>query len=293
MEIFRHDAGVPRTAGSGNHPGHEIRKNPRKNQEAPAIPGTETKNRGSFLQVRGQRHSTGDDVEKDVPLRAQQHQKHRGDFQSATQTNQKQQNHREKRRGGNRSGHLRQRLSDAGKLRMRADVHTHGNGPQRPEEQRSVDAKKSERGAAQQIDVVFGVQLHQLERGVVQRQCQSRESQGSEKIAQPLARLLLFRRGEGGRGAARAHSQRKRNPVDDGAQQQAPQTNDDGSAAEEGQQRSLRRTGTFHLLKFEFISPHDHRPPDQLVQQDDYTNHGREAPEDRAGVAVAGGGLQK
>ena len=70
MKIFRNDAGVPRTAGSGDHAGDQIGENAGKNQVPPAIPGMETENLRNFLEVRGNGHGAGDYVEQNVPLRA-------------------------------------------------------------------------------------------------------------------------------------------------------------------------------------------------------------------------------
>ena len=55
----------------------------------------------------------------------------------------------------------------------------------------------------------------------------------------------------------------------------------------------MRSTGAFHLLELEFIGPDDYRAPDELVEQNDHTDHRGETPEDSARVAVTGGGLQE
>ena len=63
MEIFGDDAGVPRSAGGGDHIGNQIRKNCRQDQKTPAIPGSETENARDFFQVRRNRHGAGYDIE--------------------------------------------------------------------------------------------------------------------------------------------------------------------------------------------------------------------------------------
>src|SRR5215470_284232 len=48
----------------------------------------------------------------------------------------------------------------------------------------------------------------------------------------------------------------------------------------------------FHLLEFELVRPRDYRTPDQLVEQNDYSDHRDQAPEDGSCIAVARSSLQ-
>jgi hypothetical protein len=53
------------------------------------------------------------------------------------------------------------------------------------------------------------------------------------------------------------------------------------------------RSGGLDLLELEFIGPGDDRPPDQLIEQHDYGNHGRQAPQNGARITVARSGLEE
>src|SRR5467141_3861427 len=113
MKIFRDDAGVPSAARCGHHAGDEIRKNRGQDEVAPAIPGAEAVDFRGFLEVRGNGHGAGDDVKEDVPLRAEKHQEHGGNFEAAAEAKQKKKNNRKQGGGGNGSSHLHERLRDA------------------------------------------------------------------------------------------------------------------------------------------------------------------------------------
>src|SRR5713226_10054444 len=121
MKIFRDDAGVPGAARSGHHAGDEIRKNAGQDEKTPAIPGAEAIDLRGFLEVGGNGHGAGDDVEENVPLRAEEHQEHGGNLEAAAKTKQKKKNNRKEGGGGNGSGHLHERLRDAGQARIGTD----------------------------------------------------------------------------------------------------------------------------------------------------------------------------
>src|SRR5467141_4407388 len=155
VKIFRDDAGVPRATRGRHQPGDEIGKDTGQDKAAPAIPRAEMKNVSDFFQVRGNGHGAGDDVEEDVPLRAEKHQEHGGQFETAAETKKEEKKDREERGSWNRSRNLYEGLSDAREARMGADGDTGGNGPQSAENERSIDAQKGERGALHELDVVF------------------------------------------------------------------------------------------------------------------------------------------
>src|SRR5258707_15752789 len=158
MKILRNDACVPRATRGGYHAGDEIRKNSRQDEVAPAIPGAEAVDLRGFLEVRGKGHGPGDDVEEDVPLRAEEHQEHGGNLEAAAEAKQKKKNNRKEGGGGNGSGHLHERLRDASQARLGTDGDADGNGPQRPEDERGVDAQKNQGGAFQEGWVVLQAQ---------------------------------------------------------------------------------------------------------------------------------------
>src|SRR5208337_2831835 len=124
VEIFGDDAGVPGATGGRDHTGNEKRKDSGQDQFAPTLPAADAENAGRFFQVGGNGHGTGDHVEQDVPLRAEQQQNDRAESQTSAQANQDQQYNRKYRRGRNRSGNLRERLGDARQARIESDGNT-------------------------------------------------------------------------------------------------------------------------------------------------------------------------
>src|SRR6267143_3614275 len=264
MKILRNDACVPRAARGGYHAGDEIRKNSRQDEVAPAIPGAEAIDLRGFLEVGGNGHGAGDDVEEDVPLRAKKHQQHGGNFEAAAEAQQKEKNDRKKSSSRDGSGHLYQRLRDARQARIRSDGDSNRNGQERAEDERGVDAQKSQRGAFQEFAIVLAVKTGQFARGVENRKAQTHQNSRGEHIADPAARAVPLRGGQSFRRSAGAESEGEREPVEDGLKGEAIQTEDDGSAADEIKQRGLRGAGTFHLFEFELVRPDDDGPPNEL-----------------------------
>jgi len=72
--VFGEDRGVPGTAAGGDHAGDQIREDAGEDQGGPALPAGEAIERGGFAEVAGDGHGSGDDVEEDVPLGAEQHE---------------------------------------------------------------------------------------------------------------------------------------------------------------------------------------------------------------------------
>src|SRR6266404_6349148 len=205
MKILRNDACVPRAARGGYHAGDEIRKNSRQDEVAPAIPGAEAVDLRGFLEVRGNSHGAGDDVEEDVPLRAEKHQEHGGNLEAAAEAKQKEKNNRKEGGGRNGGGHLHQRLRDARQAGIRTDGDADRNGPERAEDERGVDAQKSQRGAFQELVIVLAVKIRQFAGRVENGKAQTDENTCGEQIADPAAdEAVLLRSGKSFRGAAGA-----------------------------------------------------------------------------------------
>src|SRR5229473_4417489 len=293
MKIFRDDAGVPGAARSGHHAGDEIRKNAGQDEVAPAIPGAEAVDLRGFLEVRGNGHGAGDDVEENVPLRAEEHQEHGGDLEAAAEAQQEKKNNRKERRGGNGSRHLHEGLRNAGQARIRTDGDASGNGPERAEDERGVDTQKSQRGAFQKLVIVLAMKTGQLADRVENGKAQTDQNTCGEQIANPAAQEVLFRGGKSFGGAAGAKSEGKREPVKNGLNDEAVQAQDDGSAADEIEQSRLRSAGTFNLFELEFVRPNDDGPPYELIEKNDDGDHRGDAPKNRARVAMTRGRLKK
>src|SRR5260370_4630267 len=268
MKIFRDDAGVPGAARSGHHSSDEIRKNAGQNEVAPAIPGAEAVNLRSFLEIRGTGKGAGDDVEKDVPLRAEEHQEHGGNLEAAAEAKQKKKNDRKEGGGGNGGGHLHERLRDTRQARIRTDGDADRNGPERAEDERGVDAQKSQRGAFQELVIALEVKSGQFAGRVENGESQTDENTCGEQIADPAAQeAVLLRSGKSFRGAARAGREGESEPVEDGLKDEALQTQHDGSAAAKIEQRGMRGAGTLDLLELELVRPNDDWPPNKPINE--------------------------
>ena len=129
MKILGDDAGIPRAARRSDHASKEIRKDSRKDQLSPAFHATDAAYRADFLQVGRNCHRPSDDVEQNVPLRSEQEKQDGANAEPSAQTNQDQQDDREKsvRRDG--GSDLGQRLRDASQARAESNLHTYGNSP--------------------------------------------------------------------------------------------------------------------------------------------------------------------
>src|SRR5467141_2457553 len=294
MKILRNDACVPRAIRGGYHAGDEIRKNSRQDEVAPAIPGAEAVDLRGFLEVGGNGHGAGDDVEEDVPLRAEKHQEHGGNLEASAEAKQKKKNNRKQGGGRNGGGHLHKRLRDARQAGIRTDGDADGNGPERAKDERGIDAQKSQRGAFQKLVIVLATKTGQFADRVENGESQTDQNNCCQQIADPAAEeAVLLRSGKSFRGAAGAKSEGKSEPVEDGLKDEAIQAEDDGSAADEIEQSGLCGAGTFDLFELELVRPNDDGPPNELIEENDDGDHGDDAPENRTGVAMARRRLKK
>lgn len=141
-EVFGDDAGVPGTAGGGDQAGDEERENAGKNDRAPALPGAEVKEAGDFFEVVGDGDGTGDDVEEDVPLCAEEHEENGGGVHATAVADKDEQEDGEERGGGDTGGDLGDGLSDAGEPRVKADGDAGGDRPKRGEKEGQGDAEE-------------------------------------------------------------------------------------------------------------------------------------------------------
>src|SRR6266516_1605187 len=73
-DVVGDDASVPSAPGGGDPAGDEVWKPSRKVERAKAIPARKSIAARDFFQIGRNRHRTGDDIEQNVPLRAQKHQ---------------------------------------------------------------------------------------------------------------------------------------------------------------------------------------------------------------------------
>src|SRR4029077_20279563 len=113
-----------------------------------------------------------------------------------------------------------------------------------------------------------------------------------EQKDKPAARTQLPRRGKSLRRAAGQNGEGEGQPVEQRTEDDAVTANDQGGGSEETEQVVLGCLSAFDLFEFEFVRPVDDWTPQELIEKDNDGDHGSEAPEEGAGVSVAGGGLQ-
>ena len=109
--------------------GDEERKDTREDDGLPALDAGEAEERRDFLQVGGDGDGSGNDVEQDVPLRAEEHERDGADTHAAADTDQRQQKNREERGSGDRSGDLGEGLGERAQAWMKADRNPDGDRP--------------------------------------------------------------------------------------------------------------------------------------------------------------------
>src|SRR6266481_9790730 len=230
-EMCRYDAGVPGAARGRHHARDEIRENARQDEVPPAVPGPQAVDLRGFLEVRGNGHGAGDHIEENVPLRTEKHQQHGGNLEAASQAEQKKKNNRKERRGGNGGGHLHQRLCVARQAGTRTDRDAHWNSPQCAEDERGVNAQKSERGALQKIPIIFPVKIRQFASGVENGKTQTNDNTCRQQIADPAAQAVLLWSGKSLRGTASAECEGTIEPVEHGSNQKPVSAQNDRSTA--------------------------------------------------------------
>lgn len=98
---------------------------------APALQRREVKEPGHLTQIGQNRDRTGDEVEQDVPLGAQQHKQNGRDAHTSTEANKTRKQDGKQRSGRHRSRNLRQWLCNAGKARVEPNRDAPRDGPSR------------------------------------------------------------------------------------------------------------------------------------------------------------------
>src|SRR5208283_1503975 len=115
MKALRDDAGVPCSAGGGDQSGDQVGKDSGQKQGAPALEAAQAEHTAHFFKVRRNGAGPGDNIEEDVPLRAQQQENNRANSQPTAGPNQQKQKDGEQSRGGDGGGNLDDRLGEGGK----------------------------------------------------------------------------------------------------------------------------------------------------------------------------------
>ena len=176
-----------------------------------------------FLQVARNGHGPRDDVEQDVPLRAQQHEQHSRKLHTTAEAEEEQQNNGKKRGRRDRGGHLNKRLGHASETRAEANGHADRDSPECAQKKCGIDAQKSKRGSAEEFNVVFAMKVRKLADSVKDRETETNQDSGKQQVGHALAQSMLLGRSKGFGGAAGADREEKREAIDDGTKEAAVQ----------------------------------------------------------------------
>src|SRR5271157_4010275 len=290
--VFSKNRSVPGSAGGCDHAGDEVGEDSGENEFGPALPAGEVEEGGDFAEVGGDGHGSGDDVEEDVPLRAEEHKNDGADAQAAADFDQADEQDGEEGRGRDGSQYLRKRLHEAGEPGAEADGDADGDGPGGGDEQGCVYAEKGGSGALQQQAQFVpgdGAEHEDSLRGAptCNDDCghgQSPESGGG------FAGLAFIQRMDDAAVFGEGHAAVDGfiNPGKDAAGQGSKQA----GAAEQFKDGRSNAVGGLDLLDFELVAPGDERAPGQLIGGDDDEDHNRESSHKRAHVGGVSGGLQ-
>jgi hypothetical protein len=117
------DGGVPRPAGRGDPAGDVGAEDRGQDEPLPPQPFGHPEAGHRFTQVAGDRGGAGDDVEQDVPLRAQRHQQDPAHVQGDPEVDERGGGEREQKVRREAGQDLDDGLGDAGHFRVHADPH--------------------------------------------------------------------------------------------------------------------------------------------------------------------------
>ena len=274
------DAGVPRAARRGERAGDVVRQDPGQDDLAPPLPGAQAKQGRDLAQVGREGAGAGDDVEQDVPLRAQHHQRAEPDVGIEAPGDDDHDRHGEQHVGREGRQELRHRLHARGRPRTQpdpdADRHPDDAGQrnqdrdaeqgQQAEPDRRQHVAGAERGAREQHDVPQRVGddgKHDQQPQAVGQTAGSGTAHGPRRPRE-AQRQLRYARGHpaDGRRHAAHHLAAPPQIVDPGA-------------------RTLGRGG---LLEAELIGPRHDRPEQQLVIGQDHRRHDDDGQDHRMDV---------
>ena len=132
---FRDDAGVPGAAARRDRAGHIIGEDSRKDDLPPPSPAANPEARRCFLEIVRKGARAGDDVEEDVPLGAENHERRKPDVRVEPKPDNRRDDKGEDDVGGEGSQELRQGLNPFGDTGPQSDPDPDRN----PDEGRQRD----------------------------------------------------------------------------------------------------------------------------------------------------------
>src|SRR5580658_9342377 len=269
VRIFRVDRSIPCAAGGGDHAGNEVREDSGENELCPTLPAGEVVEGRHFPQVGGDGHGSGDDVEKDVPLCAEEHQRDGADAESPADANQADEDDGKKSSGRDGSKHLGGGLNDAREPRIETDGDADGNRPGGGDEQGGVEAKEGGGCAFKQQFHILPVDSPEHDDGLHGAPADNSDGRSRQKPecgSGPGGFLFVY-------GAYNATLLGAGKAAEDGffdaCPAEAGQGTDQAGAAQESEDGRSDAVGGLHLLELELVAPGNQWPPDQLIGGDD------------------------
>src|SRR5260221_6714896 len=151
LHHLRHDAGVQRAAGGGDRAGDVGREDARQDDAPPPQPACDPEIVGGVSEIAGQRGGARDDIEENVPLRAEDHQRADPDLDIEVEAQDQHDGNRKEQIGGKRREKLNDRLGAIGNRRPEPDPHADRDPDQRGEGDQHEDAGRG--GEAEQHDL--------------------------------------------------------------------------------------------------------------------------------------------
>src|SRR5258708_11681611 len=130
LHHLRHDAGVPRAAGGGDRAGDVGREDARQDDAPPPQPACDPEIVGGVSEVAGQRGGARDDIEENVPLRAEDHQRADPDLDIEVEAQDQHDGNRKEQIGGESPEGKAERPGAGGKRPPRAQSTAHGEPEQ-------------------------------------------------------------------------------------------------------------------------------------------------------------------
>ncbi len=258
--------------------------------------GGEVEEGGDLLEVVGNGHGAGDDVEEDVPLGAEEHKGDGSDAHAAAGLDEGEQKDGKEGGGGDGGGDLREGLGDAGEAGVEADGDAGGDGPEGGENKRKVDAGEGGQGAdedlSELVEAYFAKERHGVERSVEDGGGEERNEEDAEPERHGVGGGRVRPGFDAPCGAHAAVGDARVEALNEAGGGVAVEELDGGGLLEQMQQRGADAGFGFDLLELEAVAPRNDGSPDELIGGDDDEHHGGKSPGHGGSVVRRGGRLE-
>src|SRR5476649_165637 len=141
-DVFGDDGGVPRAAGGGDGAGDETGEDRRQQVATPFEPAGQAEILRGVAQLGRHGGGAGDDVEQQIPLRPEYHQRRQPDVGIEVEAHDQHHRHREHQIGREGGEELRHRLGARGPARVHADPDADRHPDQRGQRQQQDHAQQ-------------------------------------------------------------------------------------------------------------------------------------------------------